>query len=532
MVDPARLLGFAFANADLLFEIEPNGTVLFATGATSEFVRDGELTGQPAGRLFMPSEGVKFSTYARALQPGGRAGPFKLKLAGGSEAAIAFCRLPQNGERISCTLTKAGPRASFGASPSSDSKTGLANRDSFLSAAQAMAGPSATLTLIEVPGLPEMCSQLPEGAADKLLERIGETIKGWGGKAAGRIGENKFGAIPSKGTRTSLADCLKKSLKEDGVDSLAVEETLISLKGQGLSPEQDVMAVRYVIDQFGAGKHGRELPKDLGTAFDAMLGETQTRALAFTQTVADSAFAFAFQPIMDLQTNNLSHYEALARFEGTANTGEAIQFAEALGISDAFDIAVAVKVLALAEADGMNGAAIALNLSGHTLASPTAFGLIAGLFAKKRSLAARILIELTETAEITDLASANLAIQALRRLGYRVGLDDFGAGATSLQYLHAFTIDYVKFDGSLVKKIGTSRRDDTLLEGMIKLCKELGVQTIAECIETAELLGRVRDMGFDLGQGYFLGKPAAEPAATASAPVRAAKRKGFSESWG
>jgi len=530
MVDPARLLGFAFANADLLFEIEPGGTVSFATGATSEFVRDGDLVGQPAGRLFMPSEGVKFSTYARALQPGGRAGPFKLKLAGGTEVAIAFCRLPQNGERISCTLTKAGPRASFG-SGGKDAKTGLSNRDSFLAAAQAMAGPNSTLTLIEMPGLPEMCAKLPQGAADKLLERIGETVKGWGGKAAARIGDAKFGAIAPKDTRTSLTDCLRKSLKEGGIDSLAVEETLISLKGHGLSPEQDVMAVRYVIDQFGAGKHGRELPKDLGTAFDSMLSETQTRALAFTQTVADSAFAFAFQPINDLQTGNLSHYEALTRFEGGANTGEIVQFAEALGISDAFDIAVAVKILALAQADSMNGAAIALNLSGHTLTSPTAFGLIAGLLAKKRGLSARILIELTETAEITDLASANAAIQTLRQLGYRVGLDDFGAGATSLQYLHAFTVDYVKFDGSLVKKIGTSKRDDTLLKGMIKLCKELGVQTIAECIETAEHLDQVRDMGFDLGQGYFLGKPMAQPAA-ASAGARAAKRKGFSESWG
>ena len=114
-------------------------------------------------------------------------------------------------------------------------------------------------------------------------------------------------------------------------------------------------------------------------------------------------------------------------------------------------------------------------------------------------------------------------------MGYRVGLDDFGAGAASLQYLHAFTVDYVKFDGSLIKKIGTSKRDDLLLAGMVKMCGELAVQTIAECIETAEMKQRCRELGFDLGQGWHLGKPAPKPVLAVD---QSAKRKGVSESWG
>ena len=129
---------------------------------------------------------------------------------------------------------------------------------------------------------------------------------------------------------------------------------------------------------------------------------------------------------------------------------------------------------------------VAVNLSGHTIASPQSFGLVAGFLARHRALAPRILIEITETAEITDLEGANKAVAALREMGYRVGLDDFGAGAASLNYLHGLAVDFVKFDGSLVKKLGTSQRDDTLLRGMLKLCGELGMHTIAECIETQE----------------------------------------------
>ncbi|HEY0301520.1 MAG TPA: hypothetical protein VGC36_09320, partial [Rhizomicrobium sp.] len=89
MSDAARLLGFAFANADYLFEIDGNGTILFATGAAREFVKDGvDMTGKPAARLFLTTEAIKFATLARSLGTGDRAGPFRLKLAAGKDAAL------------------------------------------------------------------------------------------------------------------------------------------------------------------------------------------------------------------------------------------------------------------------------------------------------------------------------------------------------------------------------------------------------------------------------------------------------------
>jgi EAL domain-containing protein (putative c-di-GMP-specific phosphodiesterase class I) len=204
---------------------------------------------------------------------------------------------------------------------------------------------------------------------------------------------------------------------------------------------------------------------------------------------------------------------------------------EQLGMAASFDLAVALKVIAAVQAEKDKSVHVAINLSGHTIASPESFSLVAGFLARHRALAPRLLIEITETAEIHDLESANKAVATLREMGYRVGLDDFGAGAASLNYLHGLTVDFVKFDGSLVKKLGASERDDTLLRGMLKLCKELGMHTIAECIETKEQETMAREIGFDYGQGFYLGKPAKSIAPVASGSLFA-KRRGSSDSWG
>ena len=122
---PVRLLGFAFTNADFLFETNTEGCILFAAGAANDLVHESgdALIGKPAAKLFKPSEAVKFATFAQALKSGDRAGPFKLTLATGADAHLAMFRLPENGANISCTLTRPGTRAP---SAKIDAKTGLA----------------------------------------------------------------------------------------------------------------------------------------------------------------------------------------------------------------------------------------------------------------------------------------------------------------------------------------------------------------------------------------------------------------------
>ncbi len=532
MQDAARFLGFAFANADLLLEVDKMGKVSFAVGAATEFGGDDKMTGSALGRLFEPSESAKLSTHLHALGPGGRSGPLRLRLAGGTQTHVSLFRLPENGGRISCTLSHMGKRRSMGGEEQ-DPQTGLANRDSFMSALPDTVDENDELSLIEVPELSKACESLPPQDADKLMQLIGQSLKAGDTKAAGRIGASKFGAIgPNAGSVREAGTRIREVLQAGGFAATDVQAELVSLKGQNLSDEQRVLAVRYVLGQFASGNLQDAAAEDISTIFEAMLNDTQSRAKALTETVADGNFTLQFQPLFDLKTGTVTHYESLSRFKDMPNTSEMIQFAEQLGIANMFDLAVVIKIHELVSATGTSGPVVALNLSGSTISSPAAFSLVAGLLARERKHAKQILIEITETSEIANLDEANLAVQTLRELGYRVGLDDFGAGAASLNYLHAFTVDFVKFDIALVKKLGTSARDDALVGGLIKLCGELGVETIAEGIENAQILTLVKSAGFDLGQGFHLGKPVDALPEPVHAHSSVGKRRGASESWG
>ena len=485
------------------------------------------LVGRPAGRLFRPSEGIKFINFSRTLQDGGRAGPHSLALANGDEVNVSLFRLPQNKSRISCTLTRIGTRAAGATPQTRDAKTGLQSRESFLATAGSAAGMDS-LTLIDVPGLDELCARLDSDAADRLMARIGTAFRDAGVQSAGRLSQTRFGAVASEANGPlGVARLVKAAIAEGGGGDAAVKETVMTLQGEGISEEQRLLAVRYTIDQFAA--KGRVAGDgDIAAAFGAMLEDTQRRLGDMTRVVGEGAFEIAYQPIVDLTTGKVSHYEALTRFGNPEGTGESVKFIEALGISHGFDLAVAGKILAQIEDGGRRGVEIAFNISGATIASPAAFGVLAGILAKRRKLAPRVLIEITETAAIHDLEGAARAVEALRAMGYRVGLDDFGAGAASINYLHAFHIDFVKFDGGLVKKIGTSKREDALLAGLTKLCAEMGVTTIAEYIETEAMAKAAKALGFDKGQGRYLGAPSLE----IEADIVPGKRQGYRESWG
>lgn len=526
--DARRYLGFAFANADLLIEATGDGTILFAAGAAADFTDMPNLIDMPIARLFEPQDGARLTADMKLLAPGGRL-RLKLKPKGRSACDVALFRLPDNGGRLSLTLAHAGVRPAMAATDK-DADTGLATKDGFIADAIANVTDRDALTLVNVPSLPKIVAAMPADKAEAMLADIGRSFLASGAKAAGRLTETSFGAVAdaSAGPKSQIAG-VRAAMAKTGVPPAEIQETHVAMAAPALRPEQRFLALRYVVERFTSPKKHGPVSGNLGQAFETMMDETHERLVKLTSTVKDGAFDMAYQPIVDLKSRALSHFEALARF-GPGQTGETIQFAEKLGLSDSFDLAVAMKVIKALEIDTWHSADVAFNVSGHTVQSPAAFGMLAGLLARHKKLAPRLLIEITETAEITDTAAAAKAMAALRQMGFRVGLDDFGAGAATLNYLHAFPVDFVKFDGSLVKKLGASARDDTLLKAMLKLCRELGYTTIAEYLETEEDAVRALNAGFDDGQGYVFGAAGPIPAGAGMKKTNA-KRKGASIVW-
>jgi hypothetical protein len=286
----ARLLGFAFTNADFLFEVDKDGNILFAAGAANDLVKEsGEaLIGKSAGKLFKPSEGIKFATFAKALKAGDRAGPHKLTLATGQPANLAMFRLPENGANISCTLTKPGDRTAIAAR--TDPKTGLPSRDGFLAATQTASDKDA-LTLVSVPGLPDLCAQLSPDNADALMQRIGGAMTKSGISAAGRISDTSFGALASA-TRggLGLAGAITEAITAGGLKAPAIAETRIGLMGAGLTAEQRILSVRYVIERFSEKGKLDCADGDIAGAFAGMMDETLARLAEMTRTVGEGSF--------------------------------------------------------------------------------------------------------------------------------------------------------------------------------------------------------------------------------------------------
>jgi diguanylate cyclase (GGDEF)-like protein len=150
---------------------------------------------------------------------------------------------------------------------------------------------------------------------------------------------------------------------------------------------------------------------------------------------------------------------------------------------------------------------MSINVSGQSI-SDSSFIDQLSRFLKDANLPPNcVSVELTEQAAITNIARANQMVTRLGALGCRFALDDFGTGANSLSYLKALQVYRVKIDGSFVRDIQTNRNSQATVRAIVELARGMGIETVAEYVETKEIAREVRTLGVDYAQGYAFGKP-------------------------
>jgi EAL domain-containing protein (putative c-di-GMP-specific phosphodiesterase class I)/CheY-like chemotaxis protein len=322
------------------------------------------------------------------------------------------------------------------------------------------------------------------------------------GQTAARVADNRYAVLTSadKGMEAVCRDL------DAQVASVAI--------APGAMPDADVAkAVSMTLRQFGGGRAANEIAPTLDRAFSQMVEQAKVKLKGFREAMERRAYRLAYQPITRLADGVPHHYEALVRFHAPdlKNTGEVIAFAEQAGLIGQLDLAILDLALAMLNSSQVPAdAKVAVNISGLTVQSPAAMQPILQRITAKRGLAERLQFELTESAEIADLDAANDIVQQMRFPGFKVYLDDFGAGAASFQYLHGIKVDGVKIDGRYVRPLPNSTKDATLLRGLVRLAKDLELATVAECVETAEQAKVLTDIGVDFGQGWHFGKPETE----------------------
>jgi len=362
-----RFLAFAFAASDLLLEIGDDSLIRYAVGATNQLLGGPPkaVIGQGWLEIFAEEDRSLLVAKIGALTPGKRCGPILVSIhpPGLAQAEVAAqrkplrvvfnaCRIPDHEDVIYCTLTVASiGLAKAARADASRTDNGLLRRKAFeeaavetLEAARA-SGQDVEITFIEFVGAAGFRERLGSDRWQAFYADAGTVMRSGAidADAAGAIAEDRFSIVHEAGAdvgvevRRQLAE-LARAFDPQGA-GLEVEQATVSASSEELTSEEAAQALVYTINKMASKGTGSLGVASLAVSFHEQVMETQDRITAFKAVVAANKFDFAFQPIVDLETREISHFEALTRFAHGESPYQTIVFAENVGLIQDFDLA-------------------------------------------------------------------------------------------------------------------------------------------------------------------------------------------------
>ncbi len=250
------------------------------------------------------------------------------------------------------------------------------------------------------------------------------------------------------------------------------------------------------------GSVGMYTPEQPRTSPERLALEAELR-----QAIKTHALELHYQPILNLETGRIEGAEALVRWWhpklGWVGAGEFIPLAEERGLMPALDRYVLQRALAeLARVPGW----CAVNLSPQTLHDPGFVAFLEAALEEYRVSPGRLVLEITEHM-LADAERILPTLRALKGLGVRLAVDDFGAGYSSLAYLRLFPLDHLKLDRQFVSELCSKPRAAVIAESVFTLAQRLGLAVVAEGVETPEQLEWLKDHACDYTQGYLIAQP-------------------------
>jgi len=237
-----------------------------------------------------------------------------------------------------------------------------------------------------------------------------------------------------------------------------------------------------------------------------------------TSAVEEGRFELFFQPIIGIGEKNgdrRGHYELLLRMRdekgNLVGPNQFIPAAERYNLMSTLDRWVIHEALSeLADRSGDDKAkyTIAINLSGTSLSEDRFLDFVINELKKAKLPAGAICFEITETAAISNLARVVHFMQALKKLGCKFSLDDFGSGLSSFTYLKNLPVDYLKIDGQFISNVADDSVDESMVKAIHEVGNAMGIETIAERVETKQVLDKLGTLGVEFAQGYYIARPA------------------------
>ncbi len=237
-----------------------------------------------------------------------------------------------------------------------------------------------------------------------------------------------------------------------------------------------------------------------------------------TSAVDENRFELFFQPIVGIgkdNGNSRGHYEILLRMRDEngelVGPNQFIPAAERYNLMPTLDRWVVHEALSKLADRSENGEArytLAINLSGTSLSEDRFLDFVIDELKKQNLPDGAVCFEITETAAISNLSRVVHFMQTLKKLGCKFSLDDFGSGLSSFTYLKNLPVDYLKIDGQFIRNVVDDNVDESMVKAISDVGHAMGIETIAERVETKQVLEKLGSLGIEFAQGYYIARPA------------------------
>ncbi|MBL7260604.1 EAL domain-containing protein [Actinoplanes sp. LDG1-01] len=407
-----------------------------------------------------------------------------------------------------------------------DPLTGLGNRAMFMDHAKdALDDADETSTaviLFDLDGFKGINDTYGHAAGDELLkitaERLNANVRA--NDTVSRLGGDEFVVLLPRLADDQTADTVATRILRDLQQPVAVDDLVLTARASaGISiargAERDVDSLLREADEalYHAKDDGKGVVRRFDPARFAEVAQRRRDESDLRRALAECQFEVHYQPIVDLDGEHTVGVEALVRWRhpirGLLAPGDFIDLTESLGLMHNLGLWVLREacVQAVQWQREHPGFKLNVNLSATQLASPELTDEIRTVLTDTGMPADLLVLELTESAALTDLTESARVLDSLKSLGVRIALDDFGTGFSSLSHLGALPVDVVKIDKSFVQAMQESTANGSVAEAVLHIARTFNLSPVAEGVEDEAQAAMLRELACTQAQGYHFAKP-------------------------